>query len=53
MARTAKYAGGSTPMQRQIHRVTGQSRGQAGLFGRTRRDAYNGFRRKSNGGMGG
>lgn len=53
MARQAKYGNHGTPIQRRIQSVTGQTRGMAGLFGRTRKDAYNGFRRKSNGGMGG
>lgn len=44
-------------LQKQIRKVTGQSRqGNAGFKRsryQTRRDAYNYFRRKSNGGMGG
>lgn len=38
-----------TAVQRRINRITGVREANA----RTRRDAYNGFRRKSNGGMGG
>lgn len=53
MARQNKYGSRQTPMQARIAKATGQSRGMAGMFSRTRRDAYNGFRRKSNGGMGG
>ena len=51
--RTAQYGTRGTAIQRRIQDATGQTRGMSGVFNRNRRDAYNGFRRKSNGGMGG